>query len=92
MDARELKNQKLYEWRKKNPEKVRLINARAYHNNREERLRQSKEYYQEHGAEKRAYQSQIIVCPCGASITRAHKSRHLRTRTHANRLALKQEE
>jgi acyl-CoA thioesterase len=54
-------------WKKANPEK-----------NREA----VKQWKKRHPEEYKSYQSMMMVCPCGAVVTRNHLSRHRQSRVH----------
>ena len=46
-----------------------------------------KKYYQDHKAERRAYQDAVIECACGLTSARSHFARHERTQRHKERMA-----
>ena len=71
VDNKEVLSEKAKEWREINKD---LIN-------------QNNKKYRENNIEKiKAYKSKLFVCECGEEITISHKSRHLKSKKHTDKL------
>ena len=75
-------NERKRQDRKENPEKYREIDRVKYLNRRERVLQRASEYYQENKDRINKHEKEHITCECGAVITRAGKSQHVKTKKH----------
>jgi hypothetical protein len=77
---KELKRKK--EWKKNNPDKVKIMDHNKYIKFRDVKLEQAKEYYENNKERLNNIRKEIFECECGAKIQKGSKSNHLKSPIH----------
>ena len=75
-------------YREKNSVTLRATKIEYYNKHKQKLAAQNKKYREINKDRLRAQKSEKIVCDCGLTYTRGHKSRHLRTKRHLAGLGL----
>jgi hypothetical protein len=70
------------EYRQGNKEILQEKDKQKYLKNRDKRLSQAKEYYENNKETIKASMSEIIVCECGCTLSKAKLKRHKETKKH----------
>ena len=65
-----------------NADQARQTQKNYYENNKDKIARKQKEYVRKNKESVNMIRKEKLKCECGASVSRCHKARHLRTKTH----------